>query len=117
MTKTKEAETSAPKKESLQEGQVSIIVEGKEVVFPVGAAQLPGMPQEMTRLRKLAGAWVVKAQQVAEHQDLQDKVQQEIMMELRNEGRTGFAYREGGSTYVFSINAPDEKLVVKRKKR
>ena len=72
---------------------------------------------EMSRLRKLAAAWVRKAGEIAEHQDLQDKVQQEVMMELRNEGRTGSAYREGGSTYTFSINAPDEKLVIKRKKR
>lgn len=108
--------TDAPKKEALKEGQVSIVVEEKEVVFQVGQTDLPGMP-EMSHLRKMAGAWVKKAGDIAIEEDLQDKLTQEIMLQLRSEGRTGFAYREGGSTYIFAINAPEEKLVVKRKKQ
>ena len=107
--------TEAPKKEPLQAGQVSIIYDGKEVVFSADVLELPGMP-EATRLKKLASAYVRKNLDVAEQQDLLLKVKQEIMMELRNEGRTGFAYRSSGATYIFEINKPEEALEIKRKK-
>ena len=119
MTKTAEAPeeetTKAPKKEMLQEGQVSIIVEGKEVVFDQDVRDFPGMP-DISRLRQLAGAFVKKTIDVEEQRDLLDKVKQEIMLQLRQEGRTSFAYRAGGSLFVFEITATEEKLDVKKKK-
>ncbi len=117
MKKNEEANTETvetPKKEPLQEGQVSIVMDGKEVVF-TSDLELPGMP-EAGRLRKLASAYVRKCVDVAEQNDLLLNVRQAIMMELRNEGRSGFAYRSGTGTYIFEINKPAESLEIKRKK-
>ena len=101
--------------EALGEGQSSIIIDGREVVFQQGQTELPGMPQE-TRLKRLGNTYVSQTFVKAKEDDLLDKIKQEIMMEIRNEGRASFAMRENGVLYVFNINAPQEKLEVKKKR-
>ena len=110
-----EPKAKAPAKESLQEGQGSIIADGKEIVFQAGQTELPGMP-EITRLRRLGLQYVGYAFEKMRIEDALDKTKQEIMMELRNEGRPSFGMRENGVTYIFNINAPQEKLEVKKKR-
>ncbi len=115
---TQDAETvEKPKGPAvLQEGQVSIMVEGREVVFQPDQMELPGMP-DMGRLRRIAAAYVTQARKVAEARDGLQRLNQEAMLELRNEGRTGFAYRDAGKTWSFMIDAPAEQLIVKVKAR
>lgn len=116
---TKKTETAdanaAPPKEELEAGQSSIIIDGREMVFKSGQKELPGMP-EVTRLRQLGLAFVDQTFVVEQAKAMLDKVKQETMMELRNEGRSSFAMRENGVTYIFNINAPQEKLEVKKKR-
>ena len=121
MTKTAAAETQegekakAPAKEALQEGQGSIITEGKEIVFQRGQTELPGMP-EISRLRRLGLQYVGLTFEKMRIEEAMDKTRQEIMMELRSEGRPSFGMREDGVLYIFNINAPQEKLEVKKKR-
>lgn len=115
MSKTETAPAvETPTATPLEEGQVSIIAEGKEVVFAAGQMELAGMP-DITRLRVLAGAFVQKHLEVEEHKTKLGLVKQEIMMELRQEGRTSFAYRGGGRIFFFEITASEEKLEITKK--
>ena len=71
---------------------------------------------EATRLRRLGLGYVTQWFKTEEAKEMLDKVKQEILMELRDEGRSSFAMRENGVTYIFNINAPQEKLEVKKKR-
>ena len=100
---------------NLDEGKVAMILDGKQIVFAKDQMDLPGMP-EASRLRKLADLFIVDEMEKAATAARQDKTKQDIMIELRNEGRTGFALRENGVTYLFEVSAPQEKLEVKKKR-
>lgn len=118
VTKEKEPKIEkpkAPRKEPLQVGKTSIIVDGKEVVFNRGQNELPGMP-EVGRLRKLADGYVSQANTIDEEQERLNKIRQAIMLELKQEGRTDFAFRKGEMIYGFTIATADEKLKVSKKK-
>ena len=110
-----EVPDQAPPPDLLEEGKVALILDGKQVVFAKDQMDLPGMP-EASRLRKLADLFIKDELVKAAAVDRQDKTKQEIMIELRNEGRTGFALRENGVTYLFEVSAPQEKLEVKKKR-
>jgi hypothetical protein len=99
--------------EPLEEGKVALILDGKQVVFAKDQMDLPGMP-EASRLRKLADLFIQDDLAKTAATERQDKTKQDIMIELRDEGRTGFALRENGVTYVFNVSAPQEKLEVKK---
>lgn len=111
----KEPKAKKPRKEPLQVGKQSIIVDGKEIVFNKNQRELPGMP-EISRYRKLAEAWVIQNEEIEEEQMRLHRIRQEIMMELKKEQRTEFAYRKGSLTYEFSIVPTDEKIKVSKKK-
>lgn len=101
--------------EPIEEGKIAMILDGKQIVFAKDQMDLPGMP-EASRLRKLADLFIKDEMAKAAVADRQDKTKQDIMIELRNEGRTGFALRENGVTYLFEVSAPQEKLEVKKKR-
>lgn len=101
--------------EPLEEGKVAMILDGKQIVFAKDQMDLPGMP-EASRLRKLADLFIRDEGAKAILVERQDKTKQDIMIELRNEGRSSFALRENGVTYLFDISAPQEKLEVKKKR-
>lgn len=111
----KDKKPKAPRKEPLQIGKTSIIVDGKEVVFNKGQSELPGMP-EIGKLHKLANSYVTQAKAIDEEQERLNKINQAIMMELKQEQRTDFAFRKGSTTYAFTIKTADEKLKVSKKK-
>ena len=100
---------------NIEEGKVAMILDGKQIVFAKDQMDLPGMP-EASRLRKLADLFIRDDLEKASITERQDKTKQDIMIELRNEGRTGFALRENGVTYLFDVSSPQEKLEVKKKR-
>jgi len=111
----KEKKSPRPRKEPLQVGKSSIIVDGKEIVFNKGQSELPGMP-DISKLRKLADAFVAQEREIFDEQMRLGKIRNEIMMELKKEQRTDFAFRKGTLTYAFTIATADEKLKVSKKK-
>lgn len=115
LERTDEQKVKAPRKEVLQVGKTSIIVDGKEVVFNRSQKDLPGMP-EISRLRRLADGFVSQSESIMEEQERLNKIRQAIMIELKQEGRTDFAFRKGEMTYGFTIATADEKLKVSKKK-
>lgn len=110
-----EAVPRSQKKEPLQIGKSSIIVDGKEIVFNKGQKELPGMP-EISRLRAFADSYVAQVEEIEEETNRLNKIRQGIMLELKNEGRADFAFRRNDATYSFQIAAADEKLKVQKKK-
>ncbi len=102
------------RKPPLEIGKTSISVDGKEIVFGNGQTDLPGMP-DVSRLRKLADAFVAQADMIETEESRLRKIRQEIMMELKGEGRADFAFRKGPVTYTFQIAVADEKLKVQKK--
>lgn len=110
-----EKKAKSPRKEPLQVGKTSIIVDGKEIVFNRGQNDLPGMP-EIGRLRKLADGYISQWENIENEIERLNKIRQAIMLELKQEGRADFAFRKGPMTYGFSIAAADEKLKVSKKR-
>jgi len=102
------------KREPLQVGKTSIIVDGKEIIFARGQKELPGMP-EISRLRALAEGYAKQAEEIEEEQKRLNDIRQNIVMELKNEGRTEFAFRMADAIHLFTIVPTDEKLKVKKK--
>ena len=111
----KAPKAKASRKEPLQVGKTSIIVDGKEVVCGRGQSDLPGMP-ELSRIHKLANGFVTQFDTIEEEQQRLDKIRQAIMLEMKQEGRTDFAFRKGPMTYGFAISSANEKLKVSKKK-
>ncbi len=107
---------ATPSENKLPLGKASVLVDGKEHVFNLDHPEFPGILKDIGRLSILAKASVAQELRIAEEKEKRTKILNDILLELKNEGRSGFAYRQGAMTYEFEIASKLEKLVVKKHK-
>jgi hypothetical protein len=105
-----------PAESSLPMGKASVLVDGKEHVFDLDHPEFPEVLKDIGRLSLLAKASVAQETRIVEEKEKLGDIKKEILLELKNEGRSSFAYRQGSMTYTFEIEAKPETLVIKKRK-
>ena len=75
--------------------------------------ELPQMPAR-SKLGQACDKFIEHRDEMSEAQEKMEKLKEQVMLQMKSEGRSAFAYSKDGDNYYFELKETVEKLAVRK---